>query len=158
MLFRSLGETGGYPARPETMVEIGRRATPQRPMPQQLSALEAELFEELRASVAPEDRVRGEFQREVPQVIPQRPVNDHEIASLRIDEALPTAASAVTAREPETPWADYYAYDDGVAAGSYDPAFAVAPVPAPIARSMGHGEAVLRPTLDRKSTRLNSSH
>ena len=44
----------------------------------------------------PEDRVRGEFQREVPQAIPQRPVNDHEIASLRIDEPMPSAAAAVT--------------------------------------------------------------
>ncbi len=136
-LARILGETGGYPARPETTVEVGRRATPQRPMPQQLSALEAELFEELRSSVAPEDRVRGDFQREMPPVIPQRPVNDHEIASLRIDQASRTAAPTPSMippagspqGEPETPWSDYYAYDEGVAAGSYDPAFGAAPVP-----------------------------
>lgn len=155
-LARILGETGGYPARPETTVEVGRRATPQRAMPQQLSALEAQLFDELRSSVAPEDRVRGDFVREIPPVIPQRPVNDHEIASLRIDDAAEVArmtARAQTAAvapqaetgRQETPYADYYAYDDGVAAGSYDPAFAPAPPVAPPTQAVhGGGHAQLR--------------
>lgn len=163
-LARILGETGGYPARPETTVEIGRRATPQRAMPQQLSALEAQLFEELRSSVAPEDRVRGEFAREVPAHIPQRPVNDHEIASLRIDAGaeaprmMPRAQAAmvpppVDAGRQETPYADYYAYDDGVAAGSYDPAFAVSPPIAPQGAidahgAVHHGDVHLRPTFE----------
>lgn len=134
-LARILGETGGYPARPETTVEVGRRATPSKPAPQQLSALEAELFEELRSSVAPEDRVRGNFKREVPPVIPQRPVDDRDIASLSLgsggNEDLHAASTSATTpvqeRQPETPWADYYSYDEGVAAGSYDPAFAGMP-------------------------------
>ncbi len=149
-LARILGETGGYPVRPETTVEVGRRATPQRAMPQQLSALEAQLFDELRSSVAPEDRVRGDFVREIPPVIHQRPVNDHEIASLRIDDGaeaprmMARAQSATVAQQAEpgrqeTPYADYYAYDDGVAAGSYDPAFAPAPPVAPPTQAV-HGD------------------
>lgn len=136
-LARILGESGAYPARPETTVEVGRRATPTgRPMPQQLSALEAELFDELRASVTPETQVRGNFEREVTPPIPQRPADDHDIASLRIANPAPAA-------EPEPPrsaegaqaqWSDFYAYDDGVAAGSYDPAFAQgAPAASPYA-------------------------
>lgn len=144
-LARILGETGGYPARPETTVDVGRRANPARPMPQQLSALEAELFDELRASVTPDTRVRGDFEREITPPIPQRPVDDRDIASLRI-------APAPAAAEPEPPrsaegaeaqWSDFYAYDDGVAAGSYDPAFAVEPARRPAAE-MPAGEAQLR--------------
>ena len=160
-LARILGETGGYPARPETTVEVGRRATPSRPMPQQLSALEAELFDELRASVAPEDRVRGDFVREIPPVIPQRPADDRDIASLRIDarpaEEPTTAPAQPAAREPETPWSDYYAYDEGVAAGSYDPAFAAPAAPlgdldaafaAEIGRSRQAAGQAQRPTFE----------
>jgi len=162
-LARILGESGGYPARPETTVEVGRRATPSKPAPQQLSALEAELFEELRSSVAPEDRVRGEFVREVPPVIPQRPVDDRDIASLRLgtrphEEPAPAAPAQTpaTERAPETPWSDYYAYDEGVAAGSYDPAFANMPN---MAEEQGHwgpeagrGNGGTRPTFDEFGT------
>jgi hypothetical protein len=153
-LARILGETGGQPVRPENFGEVGRRATPTLPMPQQLSALEAELFDELRSSVTPESRVRGSFEREVVTVRPQQPADDHDIAALRIDPAPPEAAPHPAATRPapagtpggvppETPWNEYYAYDDGVAAGSYDPAFAgnVAPIPAPV-------PAGPRPTFD----------
>lgn len=186
-LARILGETM-HPVRPENLVEVGRRTLPQRPAPQQVSELEAELFETLRASVAPEDRVRGSFEREVAPVIPQHPVDDHDIASIgawaapepepqpaavvreapraaprpaapsapaaheRLPEAyfqqarMMQAAAPVAPQPPAAPapaqvrtqteaadprWADYYAYDDGISAGSYDPAFDhSAPVPA----------------------------
>lgn len=144
-LARILGETGGYPARPETTVDVGRRANPARPMPQQLSALEAELFDELRASVTPDTRVRGDFEREITPPIPQRPADDRDIASLRIAPApAPVEAEPPRSAEgAEAQWSDFYAYDDGVAAGSYDPAFAVEPARRP-AGDMPMGEAQLR--------------
>jgi len=132
-LARILGETGGAPARPETMADARRGGVPARPMPQQLSALEAELFDELRSSVTPDTRVRGDFEREIPAPIPQQPVDDRDIASLRISPAEPTPEPPRSAEGTQAQWSDFYAYDDGVAAGSYDPAFA-APVPrAPVA-------------------------
>ena len=102
-LARILGETGGYPARPETTVDVGRRANPARPMPQQLSALEAELFDELRASVTPDTRVRGDFEREITPPIPQRPADDRDIASLRIAPAPRPAACASRSRPSPAP-------------------------------------------------------
>lgn len=142
-LARILGEGAAHPVRPEQIVEVGRRANPGgRAMPQQVSELEAQLFEELRSSVAPEERVRGDFEREMPPIIPQHPVDDHDIASLRHitapGGAEPTVegfAQAATqpADAPDPRWADYYAYDDGIAAGSYDPAFDHGAAPAPVA-------------------------
>ncbi len=124
-LARILGETTAYPARPETAAEAGRRGGgPARPMPQQLSALEAELFDELRASVTPEVQVRGSFEREITPPIPQHPADDRDIGSLRgaAPQAEPEPPRSVEGTEAQ--WSDFYAYDDGVAAGSYDPAFA----------------------------------
>ncbi|MDK9697487.1 MAG: SPOR domain-containing protein [Siculibacillus sp.] len=127
-LARILGETTGYPARPEPVADAGRRGEmTARPGPQQLSALEAELFDELRASVTPETRVRGEFEREITPPIPQHPVDDHDIASLRIGAGRADADAPRSAEGAAAQWSDFYAYDDGVAAGSYDPAFARAP-------------------------------
>jgi hypothetical protein len=130
-LARILGETAAPPVRPENVGEVGRRATPTLPMPQQLSALEVELFDELRSSVTPESRVRGTFEPEQVAVRPQQPADDHDIAALRIDPPAPAESPAgrqlaVPAEETqgEVPWSDYYGWDDGVAAGSYDPAFA----------------------------------
>lgn len=136
-LARILGEGGGYPARPET-AETRRSGQPARPMPQQLSALEAELFDELRASVTPDTRVRGDFEREITPPIPQRPVDDHDIASLRIAPPPAEPEPPRSAEGTQAQWSDFYAYDDGVAAGSYDPAFAPPPpppvsMPAPLA-------------------------
>lgn len=125
-LARILGEGTAHPVRPEHVVEVGRRVLPSKRAPQQISDLEAELFESLRSSVAPEERVRGTFEREAPPIIPQHPVDDHDIASLRSVTAGEAAevAPASVAEDPRDPrLADYYAYDDGVAAGSYDPAF-----------------------------------
>ena len=135
-LARILGEGGAFPARPETAdTRRGAPTASARPMPQQLSALEAELFDELRASVTPDTRVRGEFEREIPAPIPQHPVDDRDIASLRIGSAPQPAEPEPprSAEGTEAQWSDFYAYDDGVAAGSYDPAFDHAP--APVARS-----------------------
>jgi len=121
-LARILGETTVVPARPET--ESGRRTDqPARAMPQQLSALEADLFDELRASVTPETRVRGDFRREITPPIPQHPADDRDIASLRIAPAEVQPEPPRSAEGAEAQWSDFYAYDDGVAAGSYDPAF-----------------------------------
>ncbi|TBW37991.1 SPOR domain-containing protein [Siculibacillus lacustris] len=135
-LARILGESSAHPVRPESVVEVGRRATPTLPMPLQLSALEAELFDELRSSVTPEARVRGTFAPEVRPIMPQHPADDHDIAALRItpergDTAPPAVPQPIAGAEPphETPWNDYYAYDEGVAAGSYDPALVSAPQP-----------------------------
>lgn len=132
-LARILGEGAAHPVRPEHVVEIGRRTLPSKPAPQQISDLEAELFESLRASVAPEDRVRGGFEREVPPLIPQHPVDDHDIASLRAIAAPQDGEDPVVTPDAapgqETRFADYYAYDDGISAGSYDPAFAHAEAP-----------------------------
>lgn len=134
-LARILGEGAAHPVRPEHVVEVGRRTLPKSPAPAQVSDLEAELFESLRSSVAPEDRVRGDFEREVPRIIPQHPVDDHDIASLRsyaasepIEDPIVAAPTEPAPVDPR--WADYYAYDDGVAAGSYDPAFDPGPAPA----------------------------
>ena len=124
-LARILGETAGFPARPDTPAEAGRHGDgPPRGAPQQLSALEAELFDELRASVTPETRVRGDIEREVTPPIPQHPVDDHDIASLRIGSPRPEPEPPRSVEGTEAQWSDFYAYDDGVAAGSYDPAFA----------------------------------
>ena len=121
-LARILGE-GAYPARPEPAAEPGRRANASvRSMPQQFTALEAELFDELRASVTPDVQVRGTFERDVPVPIPQHPVDDRDIASLRIAGA-PEPEPPRSAEGEAAQWSDFYAYDDGVAAGSYDPAF-----------------------------------
>lgn len=154
-LARILGEGSAFPVRPETVVEVGRRATPTaaRQVPQQLSALEAELFDELKSSVAPEARViRGETERELPPVIPQRPVDDRDIASLRIDPGpVEEARTAERTHPHETPYSDYYAYDDGVAAGSYDPALAPTPLevgPSGHGRAPGTGQGYPRPTFD----------
>ncbi|MCE1236563.1 MAG: SPOR domain-containing protein [Hyphomicrobiales bacterium] len=122
-LARILGEGTAHPVRPEHVVEVGRRVLPSKPAPQQISDLEAELFESLRSSVAPEERVRGAFERETPPIIPQHPVDDHDIASLRAVTAGEAASMAVAETPHDPRLADYYAYDDGVAAGSYDPAF-----------------------------------
>lgn len=153
-LARILGESTAHPVRPENVVEVGRRVLPAKPAPQQVSDLEAELFESLRASVAPEDRVRGDFPREVPPVIPQHPVDDHDIASLGAIAApedpivTPTPQAA-----PDPRLADYYAYDDGVTAGSWDPAFGpAAPVDLDEAFAAEihrvRGEEPPRPTFD----------
>ena len=124
-LARILGESTAHPARPEPPAETGRRGeTAARPGPQQLSALEAELFDELRASVTPETRVRGDFPREVTAPIPQHPADDHDIAALRIGSGRVEPEPPRSAEGAEAQWSDFYAYDDGVAAGSYDPAFA----------------------------------
>jgi hypothetical protein len=132
-LARILGETTGFATRPEVPAETARRGdAPARTVPQQLSALEAELFDELRASVTPDIRVRGEFEREVTPPIPQHPVDDRDIASLRIGAARAEPEPPRSAEGTEAQWSDFYAYDDGVAAGSYDPAFATAPEPAPV--------------------------
>jgi hypothetical protein len=129
-LARILGETTAVPARPETSSEPGRRGeAPARRAPPQLSALEAELFDELRASVTPETRVRGDFEREVTAPIPQHPADDRDIASLRIDTGRAEPEPPRSVEGTEAQWSDFYAYDDGVAAGSYDPAFAAAPQP-----------------------------
>jgi hypothetical protein len=131
-LARILGETTGFATHPEVPVETGRRGdAPARTVPQQLSALEAELFDELRASVTPDIRVRGDFEREVTPPIPQHPVDDRDIASLRIGAARAEPEPPRSAEGTEAQWSDFYAYDDGVAAGSYDPAFAGTPEAGP---------------------------
>ncbi|NLH81143.1 MAG: hypothetical protein GX458_09925, partial [Phyllobacteriaceae bacterium] len=151
-LARILGEGVAHPVRPEHVVEIGRRVLPTKPAPQQVSDLEAELFESLRSSVAPEDRVRGDFAREVPPIIPQQPVDDHDIASLRAiagEAAEETTRQPVAEPQPDPRLADYYAYDDGISAGSYDPAFAGAMPSGNADRAQGYrvpGEP--RPTFD----------
>lgn len=128
-LARILGEGAAHPVRPEHVVEVGRRTLPKSPAPAQISDLEAELFETLRSSVAPEERVRGDFEREVPKIIPQHPVDDHDIASLSGYSGAeaaedPIVAAPVDPAPVDPRWADFYAYDDGISAGSYDPAFA----------------------------------
>lgn len=159
-LARILGEGAAHPVRPEHVVEVGRRTLPKAPAPAQVSDLEAELFESLRSSVTPEERVRGDFQREVPLIIPQHPVDDHDIASLRTvtaaEQGEDPIVSSTTQGAPADPrWADFYAYDDGISAGSYDPAFDPGPAQAvdldaafaaEIHRTRG-GEAP-RPTFD----------
>ena len=124
-LARILGESTAHPVRPENVVELGRRVLPSKPAPQQITDLEAELFESLRSSVAPEERVRGDFPREMPPIIPQHAVDDHDIASLGAIAAPEDPMPTPVAREmsPDPRLADYYAYDDGISAGSYDPAF-----------------------------------
>lgn len=136
-LARILGEGAAHPVRPEHVVEVGRRTLPRSPAPAQVSDLEAELFESLRSSVTPQERVRGDFVREVPKIIPQHPVDDHDIASLHShsnpqdhDDPVVSTAPAPESEAADPRWADFYAYDDGISAGSYDPAFAQAQAPA----------------------------
>lgn len=157
-LARILGEGAANPVRPEHVVEVGRRTLPSKPAPQQVSDLEAELFESLRASVAPEERVRGAVEREVPAIIPQHPVDDHDIASLSAINGPSAAEEPIVTSDAapgqETRFADYYAYDDGVAAGSYDPAFGAPVTPADLDAAFAaeirraRGEDAPRPTFD----------
>ncbi|MER2604726.1 MAG: hypothetical protein ABTQ29_02750, partial [Siculibacillus sp.] len=116
-LARILGEGAANPVKPEHVVEVGRRANPSRPPPQQITDLEAQLFEELRSSVAPAERVRGDFEREMPPVFPHHPVDDHDIARLSGQDPTPPAPQAppMAAGRDEPRWSDYYAYDEDAA-------------------------------------------
>ncbi|WP_407051363.1 SPOR domain-containing protein [Methyloraptor flagellatus] len=117
-LARIVSEGAAYPVRPEPRSGQRRPVTAQ-PMPQQLTELEAELFNELRASVGPAQARSARTAEHAPEGEPvQRQAPNLRVAASR---DAPQNYAPSSAGHPG--YAQPGHGQSGVAAGSYDPAF-----------------------------------
>lgn len=122
-LARIVSEGAAYPVRPEPRSGQRRPVTAQ-PMPQQLTELEAELFNELRASVGPAQARSARTAEHAPEGEPvQRQAPNLRVAASRDAPQSHASSASVQPGYAQPGYAQGGHGQSGVAAGSYDPAF-----------------------------------